>query len=89
LHIGVEAGDEDYPGPWDLSNQGAATSGGGGQLVDEGSRGLGLALRLLAVRGVQSCVRVELGELVEQALGSPLQRRHTRPQDAEDGKKDS
>jgi hypothetical protein len=63
--------------------------GGGGQLVDEGSRGLGLALRLLAVRGVQSCVRAEPGEPVEQALGSPLQHRHTRPQDVEYGKKDS
>jgi hypothetical protein len=30
LHVGVEAGDEARPGPWDLSDQGAAPSRGEG-----------------------------------------------------------
>jgi hypothetical protein len=29
LHVGVEAGDETHPGPYDLSDQGAAPSGEG------------------------------------------------------------
>jgi hypothetical protein len=48
LHVVVEAGDEAHPGPWDLSDQGAAPSGAR-RLVSEGSRGLGLALRLLGI----------------------------------------
>jgi hypothetical protein len=29
MHAGVEVGDEAHPGPWDLSDQGAAPLGGG------------------------------------------------------------
>jgi hypothetical protein len=32
LHAGVEAGDEAHRGPWDLSDQGAAPSRGGGSI---------------------------------------------------------
>jgi hypothetical protein len=49
LHTGVEAGDEANSGLWDLSDQGAAPSGGG-RLVGEGSGGLRLALQLLDVQ---------------------------------------
>jgi hypothetical protein len=28
MHAGVEVGDEAHPGPWDLSDQGAAPLGG-------------------------------------------------------------
>jgi hypothetical protein len=51
LHACVEAGDEAHPDPQDLSDQGAAPLGSS-RLVGEGSRGLGLALRLLGVRPV-------------------------------------
>jgi hypothetical protein len=61
LHSGVETGDEAHPGQRDLSDQGASPLGGG-QLVGEGSGGLGLSLQLLGARQVQSCVRAELGE---------------------------
>jgi hypothetical protein len=50
---------------------------------------MGLALRLLCVRRVQSRVRADSVELTEQALGAPLWNRQTHLQDAEDGKKDS
>jgi hypothetical protein len=51
LHAGVEAVDEAYAGPRDLSDQGSAPSEDG-RLVGEGSGGLGLTLRLVGVRPV-------------------------------------
>jgi hypothetical protein len=35
MHAGVEAGDEAHPGPWDLSDQGAAPLGGVDWLVKD------------------------------------------------------
>jgi hypothetical protein len=61
----------------------------GGRLVGYGSDGLGLALWLLGVQQVQSWVKAEPGEPVEQALCAPLWRGWICLQDAEDGKKDS
>jgi hypothetical protein len=51
LHVGVEARDEAHPGPRDLSDQGVGPSWAH-RLVGEGSRGLGLALRLLGIRPI-------------------------------------
>jgi hypothetical protein len=50
---------------------------------------MGLALRLLGVQRVQSRIGAEPGEPEEQALGVLLWHGWTRPQDAENGKKDS
>jgi hypothetical protein len=50
---------------------------------------MGLALRLVGVRPVYSCVRAEPAEPAEQGFGALLRREWTRPQDIEDGKKDS
>jgi hypothetical protein len=79
-------GDEAHLGSKDLSHQGAAPSRGA---IGWLRIGMGLALRLLCVRRVQSRVRADSVELTEQALGAPLWNRRTHLQDAEDGKKDS
>jgi hypothetical protein len=85
LHAGVEVVDEPHPGPRDLSDQGAAPSGGliGWLRI----RRPGTGSTATGVRRVQSRVGAESGEPVEQALGALLRRRQIRPQDTEDGKK--
>ncbi len=51
LHAGPEAGDEAHAGTWHLPDQGAAPSGVG-RLAGQGSKGLGLAMRVVGVHRV-------------------------------------
>jgi hypothetical protein len=55
------------------------------RLAGQGSRGLGLTVRLVGVQGGQCHLRVEPAKLVEQAISSSLWRGRTRLQDPEDG----
>jgi hypothetical protein len=54
-------------------------------LAGQRSRGLGRDVRVMDVRGVQSHLNVEPVEPTEQAVGTPLRGRWSRPQDPEGG----
>jgi hypothetical protein len=77
-----EAVDKATSGTKHLPNQGAAASREG-WLGSERSEGLGRDVWVVDVRGVQSHLRAEPDESIEQVIGPPLQGRWSCPQDPE------
>jgi hypothetical protein len=82
LLAGAEATDKAQLGSQHLPNQGAATSREG-RLARQRSGGLGRDVQLVAIRGVQSPLRAELAQSMEQAIGAPLQGERSCPQEPE------
>jgi hypothetical protein len=76
--------DKTQPGARHLPNQGAAPLRKG-QLAHQRSRGLGHDMRVVGVRGVQSHLKEESAQPIEQGVGAPLWGGRSHPQDPEAG----
>jgi hypothetical protein len=82
LLVGAEAADKATSATRHLTNQGAATSRDG-WLASQRSKALGRDVRVVDVRRVQSYLREEPTEPIEQAVDAPLWGGWSRPQDPE------
>jgi hypothetical protein len=84
LLVGVEAVDKAQSGTRHLLDQGAAASLEG-RLAHQRFGGLGRDVRVVDVRGVQSHLRAEPAQLIEQGVGAPLRGGQSHLQEPEAG----